>query len=386
METGPVVVISDRAKKRLKSKHPWIFSNEIEQKPPAKPGDLVSVRDREGNFVASGYYNPHTLIAVRILTFHGPFNLVERLEQATRLRERAYPDGICRLVYGESDGLPGLIVDRYGDTLVAQFLTAGMERMREQVTGELIRLVQPKRILLRNDSPYRPLEGLPVEIHWIYGEPIEQEILAMDGLKFIVRYTTGQKTGFFLDQRENRRQIALYTGGESMLDAFCYTGSWALYGARAGFTRITAVDSSQDALMVAEENAHLNGFEIRPVESDVAEFMRRKYSTPERYDLIVLDPPAFCKSKKHLEQALKGYREINLRAMKLLNKGGVLMTCSCSQPLTPELFEEVLRKAAADSGRAFQLSEMRFQPPDHPVLLHFPESHYLKCAILRLVG
>jgi 23S rRNA (cytosine1962-C5)-methyltransferase len=386
MEAWPVVVISDRAKKRLKSKHPWIFSNEIEEKPQAKPGDPVTVRDREGNFVASGYYNPHTLIAVRILTFHGPFHLAERLEQALRLREPVCSDGICRLVYGESDGLPGLIVDRYGDTLVAQFLTAGMERMREQVIGELIRLVQPKRILLRNDSSYRPLEGLPAEIHWIYGQPLEQETLEMDGLKFVIRYTTGQKTGFFLDQRDNRRQIARYAGGESMLDAFCYTGSWALYAAKAGFKRITAVDSSQEALMSAVENARLNNFEIRTVESDVAEFLRKKYSTPERYDLIVLDPPAFCKSKKHLDQALKGYREINLRAMKLLNKGGVLITCSCSQPLTPDLFEDILRKAAADSGRAFQLSEMRFQPSDHPVLLHFPESHYLKCAILRLIG
>lgn len=386
MENLPVVVVSDRARKRLKSKHPWVFSNEIEQKPQCASGDSVSVRDREGNFIAAGYYNPHTLIAVRILTFHGPFNLAERLEQAVSIRRPLYPDNICRLVHGESDALPGLVVDRYRDTVVAQFLTAGMERMKDQVVAELIRVIRPERILLRNDSHYRSLEGLQAEIQWVYGEPLERETLEMDGLKFVIRYTTGQKTGFFLDQRENRNQILRHAGGESMLDAFCYTGSWSLYGARAGFQRITAVDSSKDALESVEENARLNECSIRTVESDVVEFLRKKYSTPERYDLIVLDPPAFAKSKKHLDQAMRGYREINLRAMKLLNKDGVLITCSCSQPLTPDLFEDMLRKAAADSGRAFQLVEMRYQPPDHPVLLHFPESHYLKCAILRLVG
>lgn len=377
-------VVSDRAKKRVKGKHPWIFSNEIESKPHANSGDLVTVRDRAGNFIATGYYNPHTLIAVRILSFHGPFSLADRMKAALDLRRRQYSDNVYRWVYGESDGLPGLIIDRYDRSIVMQILTAGMEQMKPQVVAEIQKLLQPERIFARNNNPYRDLEKLSLEDEWMLGEPIQSEVVQMDGLRFEIDYAKGQKTGFFLDQRENRKRLAHYAAGETMLDVFCYSGAWAVYAAKAGYKRLIAVDSSRDALLTVHRNAELNSVHIETVEEDAMEFLRKKYSTSERYDLIVLDPPAFCKSKKHLEQALRGYREINLRAMKLLQQNGVLITCSCSQPVTPDIFEEMLRKAAADSGRAFRLCEMRSHPPDHPVLLHFPESHYLKCAILSL--
>lgn len=382
--SAPVVIVSDRARKRLKSKHPWVFSNEIVAKPEVPPGEIVEVRDERDHFIGAGYYNPHTLIAARILSYHGQFDLEARLHDAIEYRRKHYQDTLCRLVYGESDGLPGLIADRYGDTIVLQVLTAGMERMKEDAIRILARDLQPARILLRNDSAYRKLEGLSTENQWAYGESIETTIVETDGLKFLVDLSGGQKTGFFLDQQENRRRIADYARGSNFLDAFSYSGAWAMYAARAGMRRITAVDSSQDALAGATANAELNGYSITTIAEDVFEFLRRKYSTPERYDLIVLDPPAFCKSRKHLQEALKGYREINLRAMKLLNHGGVLITCSCSQPVTPDIFMEMLRGAAADSGRAFAVREFRLHPPDHPVLLHFPESLYLKCAILEL--
>lgn len=379
------VVVSDRARKRLKSRHPWIFSNEIVRKPQVSAGEIVEVRDERGHFIASGYYNPHTLIAVRILSHHGPFEPAARLEAAVEFRERHGYSNVCRLVYSESDGLPGLIADRYGDTVVLQILTAGMERLKNDIILFFVERLKPVRILLRNDSAYRKLEGLDTNNEWAHGTPVENDIVEIDGLKVLVDFGGGQKTGLFLDQQENRRRLAFYMRGANFLDAFSYSGAWSLYAARAGMKNITLVDSSSDALVLAEKNAGLNGYRITNVAEDVFEFLRRKYSTAERYDMIVLDPPAFCKSKKLLNEALKGYREINLRAMKLLNRNGVLFTCSCSQPVTPDIFVEMLRDAAADSGRAFALRELRLHPPDHPVLLHFPESLYLKCAILELI-
>jgi 23S rRNA (cytosine1962-C5)-methyltransferase len=377
-------VISERAKKRLKGKHPWIFSNELDVRPAAAPGDPVRVLDHSGNFIAEGYYNPHTLIAVRILNYHHSFDLADRIRRALEWRSRHYTHPVYRWIYGESDGLPGLIVDRYAETLVAQILTAGMERMREAVLERLREMANPARILLRNDSPYRKLEGLPMRVEWVYGEPLEQQTIEVDGLRLVAPLVSGQKTGFFLDQQENRRRLLRYAHGEAMLDAFCYTGSWSMYGAKASLQSITAVDTSSEALEIARQTAKLNGINITTVEENVVDFLRAQYATKDRYDVIVLDPPAFCKSKKQLAQAVRGYREINVRAMKLLQKNGVLFTCSCSQPIDPEIFEDILRQAAQDSGRTFVLREMLFHPPDHPVLLHFPESHYLKCAILQL--
>ncbi len=380
------VVVSNRAKKRLKGKHPWIFSNEIVEKPDVPAGEIVEVHDEEGHRIATGYFNPHTLIAVRILSYHQEFDLRDRIAKALEFRKRHYQTLTYRWIYGESDGLPGLIVDRYSQTLVAQILTAGMEKLRNEIIKSLVEFGSPARILFRNDSSYRLLEGLPQQVEWVYGDPMDQEIIELDDLKFEVNYTEGQKTGFFLDQQTNRQRLSKYAHGERMLDVFSYSGGWSIYGAKAGLKQITAVDSSVDALKSASRNAELNNFKLQCIEQDAFQFLREGYSSKERYDVIVLDPPAFCKSKRQLPEAVRGYREINLRAMKLLERDGVLFTCSCSQPVTPELFVDVLRQAAADSGRTFRMLELLFHPLDHPVLLQFPESLYLKCAILQLAG
>jgi len=380
----PAAVISDRAKKRIRGKYPWVFSNEIEKKPEAGAGDLIHITDREGHFVALGYYNPHTLISIRILSAHHAFDVAERIRNALDRREQIYHDRVYRLIYGESDGVPGLIVDRYAGTLVTEFLTAGIEKMSEEIIAALHEIVKPERILLRNDSPYRELEGLKSSVEWLFGEPLESGEIEVDGLKFLVDFGAGQKTGFFLDQRENRKRLAHYAKGGNMLDVFSYSGSWSIYGAKAGMQNIVAVDSSAEALEIAHKNAELNGYQLKTIANDAFQFLRDAYSNSERYDLIVLDPPAFCRSKRQLDRALRGYLEINLRAMKLLAKDGILFSCSCSQPVTPEIFLEVLRKAAADSGRSLLLKELLLQPPDHPMLINFPESQYLKCAILQL--
>lgn len=380
------VIISNRAKKRLKGKHPWIFSNEIVEKPEVSAGEIVEIRDEQGHRIATGYYNPHTLIAVRILSYHQEFDLHNRVAKALDFRRQHYKTLTYRWIYGESDGLPGLIVDRYSQTLVAQILTAGMEKLRNEIITSLVEFGSPDRILFRNDSSYRELEGLPKQVEWVYGDPVDQEIIEMDDLKFEVNYTEGQKTGFFLDQQTNRQRLSKYAHGERMLDVFSYSGGWSLYGAKAGLKNITAVDSSADALKAASRNAELNNFNFNCIDQDAFQFLREAYSSKDRYDVIVLDPPAFCKSKRQLPEAVRGYREINVRAMKLLERDGVLFTCSCSQPVTPEIFVDILRQAAADSGRSFRMIELLLHPLDHPVLLQFPESLYLKCAVLQVAG
>ena len=385
-ETLQVVIVADPAQKRLKAKHPWIFSNELAQTPDVNPGELVEVRDRSGHILAIGYYNPHTLIAVRILSFHKYFDLQARIREAIGKRTATNREPVYRAIYSESDHLPGLIADRYNETLVVQILTAGMDKLKEQALHTLIEEVQPKRVLLRNDTPYRKLEGLSENNEWFYGEPVEAEWIELDGLQFLVQYEQGQKTGFFLDQRLNRKRLAEYGPAESLLDIYSYTGAWALYGAAAGIKNVIAVDSSAAALNIAAQNAARNGHSITTVVSDAPAFLREAFSDPQRYARIVLDPPAFCKSKRHLPAAIRAYREINLRAMKCLSRGGMLFTCSCSQPVTPEIFMDVLHQAARASGREFHLRELLLQPPDHPILIGFPESHYLKCAVLQEAG
>lgn len=384
-ETLPIAVISDAGKKRLKGNHPWIFSNEFVQTPDVQPGEWIQVQDRAGRYIATAYYNRHTLIAARILYSHKTFDLGERIRAAFGLRNRFYANPVYRLIYSESDHLPGLIVDRYNNTLVVQILTAGMERLKSEVLGHLLEVVKPERILLRNDSAYRKLEGLNEEVTWHQGDPVGEEWIELDGLRFLIDYEKGQKTGFFLDQRENRKRLLHYGASGSLLDIFAYTGAWSVYGGLAGIQNITAVDSSEPSLQRAIQNAEANGYRITTIVDDAVDFLRRSSAGAARYDRIVLDPPAFCKSRRHLPSAIRAYREINLRAMKCLAPGGLLFTCSCSQPLTPEFFLQVLRQAASASGRDFYLRELLFQPPDHPILMGFPESHYLKCAILEVL-
>jgi 23S rRNA (cytosine1962-C5)-methyltransferase len=376
--------------RRLLLGHPWVFSNEIASDLRAyEPGSLVDVYTHGGTFVGRGYINPRSLITVRLMT---PRREVidtaffrRRLDAALRRRERFLP-GVqsYRLVYSEGDLLPGLIVDRYQDHLVLQTLTLGMELRTEAICEALESLMQPQAIVARNDVGIRTLEGLPPEkkvLRGILQTPVE--IWERD-IRFRVDPWDGQKTGFYLDQRENRCTLRpLLTGGR-VLDAFCYTGAWALHAARAGAREVFAVDESAKAIRWASDQAEDNGLDqvCQFAVSNVFDFLKDADARHERFDCIILDPPAFVKSRSKLREGLQGYWEINRRAMRLINPGGCLITCSCSYHVDPDTFRATLSRAARAARRSVALLEMRSQARDHPVLLPLSESAYLKCAVL----
>lgn len=378
--------------RRVRSGHPWIFSNEIAHidGEPAEGGAL-EVFARGGEFLGTAYYNPRSLIAARILSrrresidtadfFH------RRLSEAYEYRRRLYGDAdALRIVHGEGDGLPGLVVDRYGEVLSLQFLTLGMERRREAVLQALLEIFRPAAVVARNDVAVRALEGLLQQVEILHGELPERLLVSEHGLRFCVDVLGGQKTGHFLDQKENHQTLQGRVENRRVLDLFCYSGSWAVHAARYGADAVTGVDISPGAVALAGENARLNGLEGRCsfVRADVFELLKELGRDRERFDTIVLDPPAFVKSRKKLREAIKGYLTINRRAMELLAPGGYLFTCSCSYHMDRETFLDTLRKAGSQAGRTLRLVEMRGQAFDHPVLLSCPETEYLKCAVLQ---
>jgi 23S rRNA (cytosine1962-C5)-methyltransferase len=378
--------------RRARGGHPWIFSNEIEHiEGEADAGDALAVCSSGGELLGTAYYNPRSLIAARFLSRQREsIDSVDffrrRITAALEYRRRLYPaEEALRIVYGESDELPGLVVDRYGDVLSVQFLTLGMERRREPVLQALLEIFRPAAVVARNDAAVRELEGLPRRVELLYGEAPESLIMTEHGLRFRVDVTEGQKTGHFLDQKENHQALNGRVEGRRVLDLFCYSGSWALHAAHYGAAGVTGVDSSAAAVALAEENARLNGLEERCsfVRADVFDLLRELGRGGERFGTVILDPPAFVKSKKKLKEAVKGYLTINRRAMELLAPGGFLFTCTCSYHLDRETFLDTLRKAASQAGRTLRLVEMRGQAYDHPVLLNCPETEYLKCAVLQ---
>jgi 23S rRNA (cytosine1962-C5)-methyltransferase len=376
--------------RRLLLGHPWVFSNEIASDLGTyEPGSLVDVYTHGGRLVGRGYINPRSLITVRILSrrrevidsdfFHS------RLAAAMQRRERLFP-GVqsYRLVYSEGDLLPGLIVDRYQDHLVLQTLTLGMELRTEAICEALERLVQPQAIVARNDVGIRTLEGLPHEKKVLRGS-LETPVEVWESdIRFRVDAWEGQKTGFYLDQRENRCTLQPLLAGERVLDAFCYTGAWALHAARAGAREVVGVDESAKAIRWATEQAKDNGLDqvCQFTPSDVFDFLKEADTRHERFDCIILDPPAFVKSRSKVREGLEGYWEINRRAMRLVKPGGYLITCSCSYHVDPDTFRTTLSRAARAARRTVVLLEMRSQARDHPVLLPLSESAYLKCAVL----
>jgi 23S rRNA (cytosine1962-C5)-methyltransferase len=378
--------------RRLLLGHPWVFSNEIASDLRAyEPGSLVDVYTHGGTFVGRGYINPRSLITVRLMT---PRREVidtaffrRRFDAALHLRER-FLAGVqsYRLVYSEGDLLPGLIIDRYQDHLVLQTLTLGMELRTEAICEALESLMHPQAIVARNDVGIRALEGLPPEkkvLRGILQTPVE----VWEGdIRFRVDPWDGQKTGFYLDQRENRCTLRPLLAGERILDAFCYTGAWALHAARAGAREVFAVDESAKAIRWASDQAKDNGLDsiCQFVVSDVFDFLKEADTRRERFDCIILDPPAFVKSRSKLREGLQGYWEINRRAMRLIKPGGYLITCSCSYHVDPDTFRATLSRAARAAHRHVALLEMRSQARDHPVLLPLSESAYLKCAVLTI--
>lgn len=388
------VVLKAGKEKRLKAGHLWIYQGEIGIIGiGVKSGDVVEVLDNRGRFLGLGYYNQASTIAVRILTMQRePIDrdfFRKRLKNALAYREKIKPEASCyRLVYGEGDLLPGLIVDRFEDYLVVQFLTMGMEVNRDLIIEILVELCRPKGIIERSDTSTRHLEELPERSGCIYGTCPESIIINDNKLKFHVNLLERQKACYFLDQSANRAVLAKYARGRRSLDCFCHSGSFAVHAAAYGATSVLAVDISEDAICQAETNAVLNGVgdRCRFKVANVFDFLRDQVGKKEVYDLIILDPPAFTKSKQALEGALRSYKEINFRGLKLLRPGGILVTCSSSPHLSAELFWEIITTAAADNKQRLRLLERRGQGLDHPVLVGVPETEYLKCFILEVIG
>jgi 23S rRNA (cytosine1962-C5)-methyltransferase len=383
------VKLKQKEERRILRGHPWVFSNELQNAPAElQPGELVDVLDHAGRFLGRGYINPHTLIAVRILTRKQEEIDAEffrrKILAARSLREMLGFGDSFRAVFGEGDGLPGLIVDKYADTLVLQSSTAGIDGVLGIIISALEDVYSPQTIVLRNDTASRGIEGLTQETQVVRGAVAGPVLIEESGIQYSVDVLEGQKTGFFFDQRENRQALKDYVRGKRTLDCFCYVGAWSLNAARFGASAVLGLDSSQKAVDLATANAALNGLSAQFIAADVFEELRKLEKQRERFNCIILDPPAFVKSRAKIREGLKGYKEINLRAMKLLEPGGVLVTCSCSHHVDQDLFKEMLIDAAYSAGRQARLLEMRSQSRDHPMLLAARETQYLKCAILSV--
>lgn len=391
---GDVAVVGRRGAQRWERGHPWIFRSDVESF-PAAPAGVVRVRDERGHWLGTALWSPQSEIALRLLDPRPDVRVdgdwwEGRIAQAVARRATlANSQGnsgelvnAYRLVHAEGDGLPALVCDRYDRWLVVQFLSAAVEVFREEIVAALVKLTGTAGILARNDPPVRSREGLARETVLLYGDvPREIEVHEY-GIRYLAAPWTGQKTGAFLDQRENRRLVGTLSRGRA-LDCFGYHGSFALHLARKA-SEVIVLDISEEALARAITNAELNGYRnVRTVQANAFDWLRDSERAGERFDTIVLDPPSFARSRATLPAALRGYHEINLRAMRLLARGGILFTASCSYHMTKALFSEMLAGAASDSGRKLVLRAMTVQPPDHPELLTVPETGYLKGAILE---
>jgi 23S rRNA (cytosine1962-C5)-methyltransferase len=383
------VRLTPRGFARARGGHPWVYRGDLDEVPDElEGGETVAVAGPHAEFAGVGLYSSSSLLAVRI--FHrrpeAPDEAfwVERLDAALALRRDVLGDPpACRLVYGESDGLPSFIADRYGDVLVVQVLSQAAERLAPAWIAHLAERLRPLGVLARNDGRVRELEGLPREVRVLEGDVPDEVEVDLEGVRLAVDLRGGQKTGAFLDQRENYRAAAAFAHGR-VLDAFTYQGGFALHAARRAAS-VEAVEISPEALRRGEGNARRNGIEnVRFVEGNAFDRLHELDAAGERFDMVVLDPPAFARSRSSLDAGLRGYKEINFRAMRILAPGGILVTCSCSHHVSEELFLNVLREAAVDAARTCQILERRGQSRDHPVLVTCPETAYLKCVIARV--
>ena len=384
----PTVVISSRGEERLHSGHPWIYRADVANV-RAEAGDIVQIRSPRGRTLGSALYSDRSQIALRLLSYGdaaADIALIRRrLESAIAFRQSLAIDATAyRLVHGEADLLPSLIVDRYGDYLVVQTLSQGMDRLMPALTPMLAELLQPRGILARNDPRARVLEGLEQRVEVVAGDLPDSVTVTETGIEYDVDLRRGQKTGLFLDQRENRAAAAVYARGR-LLDCFSYNGGFALVLGRSCDETI-AIDVSEDAVSRVRQNAARNGVAVDARVGNVFDELRGLDRLGERFDTIVLDPPAFAKNKAAVSNARAGYKEINLRALKLLNPGGTLITCSCSYHVNEAAFAEIVYEAAVDAQAHVTVVEKRMQGRDHPVLLGVPETYYLKCFILRKIA
>jgi len=390
----PSVILLPGRDRRAAGGHPWVYSNEVRMDPAAKaltPGSLVTVRRADESALGVAMFNPHTLIAVRLLDRDaarpiGRRFFLRRIERALKLRERLFDTPYYRLVHAEADGLPGLVVDRFGAALVVQSNTAGMARLEPLVFDALGDLLRPEAIVLRNDSPARALEGLSPETRMAAGELEEPVTIHENGAAFRADLLAGQKTGWFFDQRGNRRFVSALAREARVLDLYCYTGGFAVQAARAGAAAVVGIDRSEPALALAAEAAVLNGV------AETCTFRRgeafaeaaRLAGTPERFDIVIADPPAFAKSRKEAPAALRGYRKLARLAASVAAPSGILFLASCSYHVGAEEFAETARRGLADAGRAGRILRAAGADADHPIHPALPESAYLKTLTLAL--
>ncbi len=382
--------------RRLRGGHLWVYSNEVDNHAtPLKgfsPGQVVQVEDARGKWLGLAYVNPNSLICARVVTRSPGVALdssllVHRVKVALAVRERLYAEPYYRLLFGEADGVPGVVVDRYGDYLAVQLTTAGMEAQREAVVEALVKVLRPTGIILRNDTAVRELEGLTRYVEIAHGQVPDRVTVAEGGCRFEVSLAEGQKTGWFYDQAANRDQFVRYVRGQRVLDVCSYVGAWSLRAAHAGADGVVAVDSSAHALEQAMHNAELNGLgdRVSSLQGDAFDALRELRSARERFDVVVLDPPAFIKRRKDLKEGMLAYRRLNEAALGLLGRDGLLVSASCSFHMQRDQLLRTVLQSARHGDRALQLLQQGQQGPDHPIHPAIPETAYLKAFYLRVL-
>ncbi len=395
MKTQPLLLRKDQ-ERRLLAGHCWIYSNEVDtQATPLKtlePGQPVEIMSDHERWIGHGYVNPHSLICARIVTRDrnhplSPALWLKRIHDALVLRERLYKRPFYRLIFGESDGLPGLIVDRYEDLLAVQITTAGMERVRGEILAALEQVLRPKSIVLRNDTNVRELEGLPRGVETVLGAAEDSLTLIEHELAFEISPLSGQKTGWFFDQAENRARLARYGVGQRVLDVCSYIGAWGLRAAALGAEEVTCVDSSHTALERVADNAARNHLDnrVHHLHGDAFEVLRDLRDQGKRFDTVILDPPAFIKRRKDEKEGVQAYQRLNRLGIELMEPGGLLVTSSCSFHMDRDAFLRAVQLAARRAGRSLQLLEVGQQGPDHPVHPAITETAYLKTLFLRVL-
>jgi 23S rRNA (cytosine1962-C5)-methyltransferase len=391
----PVLLLKRGEDRRLRAGHLWVFSNEVDvARTPLdrfQPGDPVRIVDAGGKELGSGYVNPATLIAARLVDRGShPLDrslIVHRLNVALALREKLHAEPFYRLVFGESDGLPGLVLERFDDVIVGQIGTAGMERMRAEIGEAVQKVLKPAALIWKNDGSVRKLEQLPEYVEFGFGEHAGPLRVREGGLDFEVDAIGGQKTGWFFDQHANRDRLAPYVRGARVLDLFSYVGAWGLRAAGFGATEVTCVDASKAAVEAVRRNAALNGREglVSAVEADAFEFLKAARAERRRWDVVILDPPAFVKRKKDFKEGALAYRRINEMAMQVLERDGILVTCSCSHHMARTSLLDAIQAGARHLDRQVQVLEQLQQAPDHPVHAAIPETDYLKGFVARVL-
>lgn len=390
----PELRLKPREDRRLAAGHLWVFSNEVDTlRTPLstfEPGALCRVIGHREQFLGFAYVNPRALICARILGRDGRFPpgkslFVHRLQVALALRERLHAAPYYRLVYGESDGLPGLVLDRYGDVVVGQIGTAGMEAMRGDLLAAVEKVVAPAAFVWKNDSGVRELEGLSTYVETALGEPADHAIVEENGVRFEVPIGAGQKTGWFFDQAANRRALLKYVPGMRVLDVFSYLGAWGLAAARAGAREVVCVDSSAPALELLQRSAAANDLPVCTERGDAFDVLMALREAGQKFDVVVVDPPAFIKRRREMPKGRAAYRKLNQLAMQLLPRDGILVSCSCSHHLAQDDLIDTIQQAARHLGRFAQIVEVGGHAPDHPIHPAIPETRYLKALFCRVV-